>query len=255
MNRIATHWGRWAVPLGVSFLVLACGNRGMHGTVLDPFGDGVEGVVVDIVGTKFSATTGRDGHYSLDYAPGEFTVEFRREGYTSTSKTFTVSQKGPLPVEDVVLYPVPDEPGIYYLGEALEPTSRTRIERQDQQGPWSARYKYYAANTEHLLTVPQGSIAFLDADDGDQRLVALRGDGLILDVTFHLMTPQVHYGDFREDESTAFEEENLWLRQADLAPGMYAWVDIGGGPVLGSRAPGEKAYLFEVEGQEEAHTE
>jgi hypothetical protein len=227
----------------------------MHGTVLDPFGDGVQGVVVDIVGTKFSATTDSDGNYSLDYAPGEFIVEFRKEGYTSASKTFKVSEKGPVPVEDVVLYPVPDEPGIYYLGEALEPTPVTRIERQDQQGAMSARYKYYAANTEDRLTVPDGSVTFLDAVDGDQRLVAIRGDGLILDVTFYLMSPQIHYGDFREDEATAFETENLWLREADLSPGMYAWVDIGGGPVLGSRAPGEKAYLFEVEGQGEARTE
>jgi hypothetical protein len=83
---------------------------------MDPFENRMEGVSVRVVGSAFSAETDKSGRYAVDYVPGSFSVEFSKPGYTTIELWLSIAEKTRFPAEPVVMYPIPDKPGLYYIG-------------------------------------------------------------------------------------------------------------------------------------------
>jgi len=128
--------------LALSFLAIllgaGCSSRDIEGRVTDPFGNGLADVTVQVQKTTFRVTSSRDGHYTIDYVPGTFAVEFAKPGYTTQTLELAIQQKMRFPAEAVILYPIPSNPGLYYLGDrelVLLPRSTVRVSRIE--GEWN----------------------------------------------------------------------------------------------------------------------
>ena len=106
----------------VSVGVGACSEDGrLEGKVLNNFGGGLPGVEVSIPGSKLTTTTDEDGLYELTYVPGRFSVVYRRDGLTSQSLQFDLSEETQYPVADVVLWLIPPAPEVFYAKDGAPP--------------------------------------------------------------------------------------------------------------------------------------
>jgi hypothetical protein len=122
----------------------ACSKPVIQGRVVDLFGKPVAGAGVSIPNTAFAATTDAEGKYAIEFAPGQFNLQIQKQGYTSATKPWNLSQAAEVPAADVMLYQVPDEPGIYYVtADHLVPLPRRRINRGSAPiDAWRTRYEY-----------------------------------------------------------------------------------------------------------------
>lgn len=109
--------------LGLSLLLgLACANPVLNGNVVDQAGAPLAGVEVSVANLTQKAVTDAQGHYSLPYAPGRFSVHAARAGYTTASLDFDVTEKAALDVRTVTLWQVPTTDTIAVLqGGAYAP--------------------------------------------------------------------------------------------------------------------------------------
>lgn len=74
-----------ALAVLVSFFsvtVLSASAR-IHGQITDPFGKGLGAVQVQILKSGFKALSDTTGRYTIDYAPGVFTLRFSQPGFTT----------------------------------------------------------------------------------------------------------------------------------------------------------------------------
>lgn len=118
-----------AVLLLVTTL-LACTKPMIHGRVVDVFSKPLTGAEVSILKTTFKAVSGADGRYMIEYAPGQFELSVKKPSYASTTISLNVTQTSELPAADVVLFPIPPEPGIYYIApDRLIPLPERGIQR------------------------------------------------------------------------------------------------------------------------------
>jgi Carboxypeptidase regulatory-like domain len=93
------------------FLVFAAGcskEAIVEGEVNDYFGQPLQGVTVEITGTRFRTVTGGDGRYSLQYLPGRFRVEFAKTGYHPAHLELEVATEARVPAAQVTLLKVVD---------------------------------------------------------------------------------------------------------------------------------------------------
>lgn len=257
-----------AIPCGVEpsffiFLFLAlfflaillgagCSSRDIEGRVIDPFGNGLADVTVQVQKTTFRATSGRDGHYAIDYVPGTFAVEFAKPGYTTQTFELAIQQKMRFPAETVILYPIPNNPGIYYLGDrelVLVPRSTVRVLRI--KGEWNkpSEERYYVEGEPSQLTIPAGRTRFIDTDPRHIVLVKANQANMIVHLLKRFGMPEYHYDGSRADEAVKIGREQLVIRSVQLDPGTYAWVEVAPiDPILGGLKPNEKqpSYAFKV---------
>ena len=123
---------------------LACTKPVIRGKVVDLFKKPVEGAEVSIPNTTFTVRTDGNGSYAVSYVPGQFTLQVRKDGYTSETLPWNVAEKAELPAADVVLYPVPEDAGVYLIGAGkLVPLPPAAIVKDVKQlSYWSARREY-----------------------------------------------------------------------------------------------------------------
>jgi len=234
------------VLLASTFAFLACSAPRIHGTVLDPFGKGIEGVSVKIETSAFEATTDANGEYAIDYAPGALHLRFFKNGYTTRTLDLSLNQKSDFPAEKILMYPIPGERGMFYISsDSLVPLAVADVRRSDQKGTWSSVHRYYAGG-EAGLSVESGEAVFIDTEPKPIHLCKLGPNRLIYDVTYQMMLAKPTFDCFREDETQQVGEEQLTVRKVKLDSGSWAWVEIDQGPVIGSRGPGRTCYPFMV---------
>lgn len=106
----------WIFTAALAFsdrLAAATGPE-IEGHVKDVFGRPVQDVNVSIENSRFQARTDAGGHYHIPYVPGQFTLVISKRGYTTHRIPLSLSGAARFPMQDVVVYPIPQVEGIYY---------------------------------------------------------------------------------------------------------------------------------------------
>ncbi len=246
----------------------ACGSKKIQGQVTDSFGAPLSGVTVRIEKTQFLATSESDGGFTLEYAPGEFVIQFSLEGYTTEGIELSVHEKSSVPLQPVVLYPVPREEGIFLLTEDglrdLSATCEVSEERRRYREGWAYLTKYTYrlqawGGPEHDFE--PGELTFIDSQGGQAVLVEVTPDGegnggIIARYTGssgfadqskpELLTPVV-------EQREHVGREELLLRRVLVEPGVrYGWISMAPG-LLGVAFPKPKTscYYFTAGGEEQ----
>jgi hypothetical protein len=242
-----------AIVLTLSLpLLIACERKQIQGSVRDPFGKAIDGVTVKIEKSSFETITDREGHYSLDYAPGTFILKFSKPSYTTQQLELTISQMTSFLAETVEMYPIPSSQGIFCVGaDQLIELRRGGIKKKERRGfLFGSTARYYASDDSNVSVKP-GQTIFIDTDTQNQRLAKLGSDGLILDAALFMGSPtNIKFNGFLSDDAKQVGEEKLWLRKVNLEPGRYAWVELVS-LLTDARLPGKVCYPFVVEPLEE----
>ena len=135
-------------------LLGGCGSSAkIEGKVTDIFGDPIPGVEVKIDGSGFISKTDEDGWYSLNYAPGKIKIIFRKDGFTTHSMSLDIQQEVAFPAENVSLYPIPKELGLFYVDFANKKI--VRLEKGGTVGIGNARNTFFRIirDNEDIYTV------------------------------------------------------------------------------------------------------
>jgi hypothetical protein len=188
--------------------------------VVDHAGKPVDGVTVSIVNSAYAATTGVDGRYRVEFAPGAFTVRYAKPGMTTTTVTHAIQVPTEFPAANIEMLTIPEEQGLYFLADTgLVRIDRAQMERQTSADGWfSVGYKYHCTS-EGSLKVKAGKVRFVDTTPGAVLPAMTGGYGLVLDET----TREGFNGVFK-DEKQRLGEEELVVRSFDAKPGRYAFV-------------------------------
>lgn len=103
----------------VALLAAGCGGSAqtMKGTVVDIWGDPVQGAMVKLEGLPDRPVTDRDGRFSLPFKPGTHTLKAGLEGYIQQDVELIVPEDYASVKEPVLeLYPIPEEKGFHVIG-------------------------------------------------------------------------------------------------------------------------------------------
>ena len=142
-----------AISILTIFVLTSCSPpQKIEGEVKDNFGNSLTGVEVKIQGTTFQAETDESGKYSLDYAPGTFKIDFRKEGYLGTTLELAISEKSYLPAETQTLIKYP-EPGVSLLSSDGYYPLKTGRFGQANQSRHSNGYRVFRHKIEGVFTV------------------------------------------------------------------------------------------------------
>lgn len=255
-----------SLRLSIALLAVCCTSCGpraqISGTVTDGFGRPLPGAVVSIATTSFKTTTGQDGKYRLEYAPGTFSVLFAKNGFTSDQVSQSVTVATSVPLQDVILYQRPPAPGIWLMQDgkyvavangAYRVTNAhvpgqvqygTEIGGQDfvsyyltgtfTKARTSARYRFVdttlpcdCLGPPATPSAPGETIHF----DKSTRLTlfGLNEAGLlgVRVVKTGLLSRETQLQSMTViNEKMSQLEQGMTLREASLAPGLYAFVRI-----------------------------
>lgn len=254
----------------VSFLVLfliailllnGCGSNEIQGTIKDPFGDGIEGVTVSIEKSDLHSFTGKDGHYSIPAILGTFILKFSKPGYTTQKITLTSQRNTPFPAQTGTLYPIPPEPGLYYMGAknlikmspgkiALRQTREiTGLPMRDL---WGVRQVKFFPDKTMAAAFSPGKAQFIDTSSVNLVPMRLRSDGCFMHFLIYpsVSEVKVEYEASITQKKTEVGEEKLIIRTIDCNPGSYAWVEFHR-DMFGTELPTLRGicYAFQVASQ------
>jgi hypothetical protein len=223
--------------------LIGCSKPVVKGTVVDVFKKPLPDAAVAIEGTSFSTTTNSYGKYALQFVPGQFKVVAKRDGYTTSSITFNVSESAEVPAADIMLYPQPTEPGIFFVGkEKLESLTTFRLRRDQVPNPipWLPGSTRYLLQKESSLVLPEGDAQFIDTLPRAMQLArATSPSGLILDAAHSAAAGMV------KTSAEKVGEEQLTVWKVHLKPGVYGWIELRRN-ILGDTVPSESYYGFQV---------
>jgi Carboxypeptidase regulatory-like domain len=251
---------RWPnCPRTVLALWLVAGFLGctkppvIHGRVVDVFQKPIAGADVSIPKTTFRAVSGSDGRYTIGYAPGQFELSVRKPAYASTMIPLSVTQAADVPAADAVLYPIPPEPGIYYIGpDRLVPLPERKIQQNFKtlENNVSILREYaFPFSSDPTPSITFGTEArFLDTLPTSPTLY--RGDPEFYQVeyltgTTNPMSPRLN--NEVNTRTTELGDEKLRLRTVKLKQSAvyYGWL-------AGPAEEAKSAYLFSVPSTEHA---
>lgn len=88
-------------------LLVSCGKHQIEGTVIDNFGEPVEGMKVSIKGTAFETLTDSDGDYALSFVPGTIDMQYEDEGYMNVYRTYEIAAETDFPAKTVETIKLP----------------------------------------------------------------------------------------------------------------------------------------------------
>jgi Carboxypeptidase regulatory-like domain len=233
-------------------MAVGCTKPVIQGRVVDVFKKPVADADISIPKTAFTATTNAEGKYTISFAPGQFDMHIQKKGYTSATVPWNVTQAAELPAAEVMLYPNPEKPGIYYLAaDHLELLPTIRIEdRARQIDTWRAErtYAFQFSNAKTPDFAFGSEVRFLDNTGGT--FVLYRGDPEfyreeILNTFGHPTTATLD--NEVKVATTEVGEEKLRLHSVKLsmAAVYYGWLH----PPLKSAS---SAYAFSVPYQQHA---
>jgi hypothetical protein len=226
-----------------------CARAMVSGRVLDAFGKGIEGVAVTVEGTSFAARTAESGAYRVSFVPGQFKLHVKKDGYTSATLPYTVTEATAVPAADVVLYPLPTEPGVFYVGkEKLERLSSATVGRKTDTARGIAAFLPGSATTQWFLTpgpaptvLPEGDGRFVDTASKELHLFRAMNRTRV----FLAEGGNSKANGLIEDAVEKVGDEQLAVHKVRLRPGTYGWVEFGEN-LLGGKVPAKTYYGFQV---------
>jgi hypothetical protein len=215
----------FAVIVCEGLLILACGGgAAVEGQVQTHHKKPLEGVKVKVLKSTYEATSGTDGKYSVSFAPGTFEIQYSRSGFTTETVELNIQQETSFPAEAVVLYPIPTESGLHYLGEqGLVGIEDALMDVQTTGGAWSSTKKFFCTG-EGSLSIPAGKVEFIDTSDEILMVAKLGGYGLVYAPENSYSDDDPTYNGLFQDEKSNRGAEGLVVRSFDVEPGQYAWV-------------------------------
>jgi len=232
------------------FLLWGCDKSEIKGVIQDPFGNPLIDVQVSIVNSELKTKTGKNGQYAIPYITGTFKIKYVKSGYTTQITDFTIQEKTSYPAQPIVLYPIPKEPGLYYLHDnnlvKLSPTKiisqETKLKTTNLFG--KEKRGFYPAEILNPVVV-EGKVQFIDMHP--EELVPMRlnekGDFLQLTTEGLSLKLDVVYDGSISEEKNEVGEEKLCVRTLDLKQGAYAWVEFGLN-IFGHFLPKHKGVCF-----------
>lgn len=239
LSKIFRRWN----PVIFVLVLCSCSKPVVNGRVMDAFGQPIAAASVTIEGTSLSAETDGAGTYKIGFVPGQFTIRIKKDGYTTASLSLNVAQSTTVPAADILLYPRPTAPGIYYIGKkGLEPLATSPLRRQGVESTisWLPGSTHYLLQTGAAPVFAEGDAQFIDTVQKEMQLVrAQNRSGRILDASS---------GDPAGGVSATAEkvgEEKLTIWRVHLTPGAYGWIPLEQN-LLGDFVPGQTYYAFQV---------
>jgi hypothetical protein len=237
--------------VGILFVVLVlagCARPRIEGEVVDNFGQPVEGARITITGERYSAKTNGEGHYSIRFKPGRLTVLATKEGCIPDSLTATLEARRPFQARTLELFRRPPGPGLFLLGaEGYVALPRGDVLDQvwERDEGWSADHLFRADG--EAAAVSPGHRRFVDSSGLEKVvLIATDEDGRIGEMTTGFMGA-VESSDFHIIEhDEIILESRMILREVDLEPGYYAFVEWQE-MLFAPERPGSLCYWFRVE--------
>jgi hypothetical protein len=218
-------------------LLTGCGKNEIQGTVTDPFGNGIEGVTVSIERSDLHSSTGKNGHYSIPAILGTFTVKYSKPGYATQKITLISRRNTPFPLQTVIIYPIPKEPGLYYVGKkSLIKMSPGKIEMTETRRKTGDAMRdlqqfsqiKFCPDKIMAAAIRPGDAQFID--NSHLRLIPmrLRSDGCFLHFVIFpsLSAVKVGYDRMVREEKSKKGEQKLIVRTIHCEPGDYAWVEF-----------------------------
>ena len=247
-------------------LLNGCGSNEIQGTVKDPFGNGIEGVTVSIEQSDLRSSTGKDGRYSITAILGTFILQHSKPGYTTQKITLTSRRNTPFPAQTLTMYPIPPEPGLYYVGaKSLMKMSLAKIAvrktrkitgdpMRDLQG--LSQVKFYPTSIMAAAFKP-GKAQFIDTSSVNLIPMRLRSDGCFMHSVIYSSVSEVkvEYEAPVMQKKTEKGEEKLIVRTIHCDPGRYVWVEFYK-DLFGSELPKPQGicYAFKVTSQNSAQS-
>ncbi len=247
-------------------LLNGCGRNEIQGTVKDPFGNGIEGVTVSIEKSDLHSSSGKDGRYSIPAILGTFILKYSKPGYTTQKITLTSQRNTPFPAQTATIYPIPQEPGLYYVGaKSLMKMSPAKIAvrqtrnitgdpMRDLRG--LRQVKFYP---DEIMAAAfrAGKAEFIDTSSLNLIPMRLRSDGCFMHFLIYpsVSEVKVEYEASVREKKTEKGEEKLIIRTIQCNPGSYAWVEFHR-DMFGSELPKPHGicYAFHVTSQNSAQS-
>lgn len=161
MNRFCTL----NLILLLSILLLSSCNKQIEGTVVDNFDNPLKDVNVTIRNTNYAAQTNAKGEFSIDYAAGDFTIEFEKEGYIRRQEVLQITEKQTYPLKQKIIIKKPHQAGIYVgspeLGDYIELKSQSNIHYNTIQ---SASNGFFTKKSRHYFVENKDSLTVIKLD-------------------------------------------------------------------------------------------
>jgi hypothetical protein len=223
-------------PGGVAPVVPApqAGEPQLVGRVFDNFGQPLGSVTVQIDNTQFATTTGADGSYALDYAPGQVTVEYAKSGYRGGSLQFNLAQPSRVPVRDLSL--VKEPPGkLCLLSEHdYSPALPAQVHKTSQNlngnafGGGATLATIYSVSGD-AYQMDSGTIKFMLDHEGlaasvHPEIYRMRPNGVFVRETMTGIGAAFNYTGQKEAVETEPGHGDIRVYSAKLQPGKYVLV-------------------------------
>lgn len=109
------------LALFAGLVLVSCRGPTVEGSVVDPWGHALEDVTVIVEGVTEEQLTNEAGRFEIETERGAvLNMLAGREGYIkgTTSVRVPRGEDAPVPEPVIVLYPDPEEPGFYVVGES-----------------------------------------------------------------------------------------------------------------------------------------
>jgi len=245
---------RLILLLGIALILLSgCGSSEIQGIVKDPFGNGLDGVTINIINSELKSSTDKNGGYVIKYVMGTFTVQYAKPGYTTQKINLNLQEKTRFPAQPVILYPIPTEAGIYYIGDKnliklpISEIVSQEIKEKSREalfGLGKSHIKYFPSKLIEL-SVKEGKAQFIDRISKPLASMRLSKDGFfvyLISVAGGIEFKVVYDGSV-SGESNKIGEEKLLVRTMECKPGTYAFVEMFKNP-LGVTLPKPKGNCF-----------
>ncbi len=229
-------------------LISGCERAVIEGVVVDVYsGKPIPDVEVGVEATEYSATTDRNGRYSLRYSPGSFFIIFQKDGYFRAMGDYNLPTESRVPADTVRLRRRPPGAGVYLIDrESGEHKPLEQGTMCDQE--WSERVSatYWRTGNRYLIDVepatrnvaPPGEVTFVQyaieelapseiglgttAKTRGLELVAVEDSGYVLirHTSFGRVLRDATYK--RAPVSERVLSDSLILTTYDLGHGTYA---------------------------------
>jgi Carboxypeptidase regulatory-like domain len=99
----------------VCLILAGCEKAKVVGQVVDQNDSPLESVHISISNSELSTQSNNEGKYKINYLPGKFSVEFKKNGYANSSIQLEIDTESRFPAKKVILWKVPVSRGVFLL--------------------------------------------------------------------------------------------------------------------------------------------
>ncbi len=92
----------YIVNAGFLMLSMISCQKPIEGNIKDNFDNNLSGVEITIDNSNYKSTSSPEGQFSIDYAPGKFAIQFKKEGYISKTQTLEITEKTKYPLGQII---------------------------------------------------------------------------------------------------------------------------------------------------------